>query len=75
MIRRHPHIFGEAHAEDESDLQDIWAEAKRKEGKKTRVKFEKVFAEHFLKLYDKTKNKDLSEAELKEYIERGGHEA
>ena len=75
MIRRHPHIFGEAHAEDESDLQEIWAEAKRKEGKKTRVKFEKVFAERFLKLYDKTKNKDLSEAELKEYIERGGHEA
>ena len=41
MIRRHPHIFGEAHAEDESDLQEIWSEAKRKEGKQTRVKFEK----------------------------------
>ncbi|MCU5747030.1 SAM-dependent methyltransferase [Staphylococcus sp. SQ8-PEA] len=74
MIRRHPHIFGDAQAQNEEDLKEIWATAKSKEGKKDRVKFEKVFAEHFLKLYDDTKNKVLSEAELKEYLTRGGND-
>lgn len=72
MIRRHPHIFGEAHAETEEDLKHIWADAKAKEGKVQRVKFEKVFAEHFMKLYDKTKNMSLDEAALKDYLEQGG---
>ena len=37
MIRRHPHIFGEAQADSMDDLKDIWSAAKDKEGKKPRV--------------------------------------
>ncbi|SCT35061.1 MazG nucleotide pyrophosphohydrolase domain-containing protein [Staphylococcus caeli] len=73
MIHRHPHIFGEAQAETEEDLKHIWAKAKAEEGKVQRVKFEKVFAEHFMKLYDKTKNMSLDEAALKQYLEQGGN--
>ena len=65
MIRRHPHIFGEQHAETIDDLNTIWLEAKQQEGKTPRVKFEKVFADHFMSLYDKTKNKDFDENMLK----------
>lgn len=72
MIHRHPHIFGEAQAESEEDLKHIWANAKAEEGKVQRVKFEKVFAEHFMKLYDITKNMSLNEADLKQFLERGG---
>ncbi|PTI47920.1 MazG nucleotide pyrophosphohydrolase domain-containing protein [Staphylococcus succinus] len=72
MIRRHPHIFGDADAKGMDDLKNIWADAKAKEGKTQRVKFEKVFAEHFLKLYDKTKNMSLDEDALKRLLEQGG---
>lgn len=47
MIRRHPHIFGDANAETIDDLKEIWSKAKDAEGKQPRVIFEKVFAEHF----------------------------
>ncbi|KRG11385.1 MazG nucleotide pyrophosphohydrolase domain-containing protein [Staphylococcus sp. NAM3COL9] len=73
MIRRHPHIFGDAEAETEEDLKHIWSEAKAKEGKTKRVKFEKVFAEHFLKLYDKTKNMSLDEDALRKILAQGGN--
>lgn len=72
MIRRHPHVFGDAKAETEEDLKNIWSNAKSKEGKAQRVKFEKVFADHFLALYDKTKNKSLDENALKRILEQGG---
>ncbi|RIO64820.1 nucleotide pyrophosphohydrolase, partial [Mammaliicoccus sciuri] len=72
MIHRHPHIFGEAQAESEEDLKHIWATAKAEEGKVQRVNFEKVLAEHFMKLYDITKNMSLDEAALKQFLERGG---
>lgn len=75
MIRRHPHIFGDLEAETEEDLKNIWADAKAKEGKPKRVKFEKVFAAHFLKLYDKTKNMTLDEEGLKNILEQGGDES
>ncbi|RZI03807.1 nucleotide pyrophosphohydrolase [Staphylococcus condimenti] len=70
MIRRHPHVFGEAHAENVEDLKAIWSDAKSKEGKQERVKFEKVFADHFMALYDDIKNKDYNEAELKAFLEK-----
>ncbi|MCE4967039.1 nucleotide pyrophosphohydrolase [Staphylococcus chromogenes] len=73
MIRRHPHIFDESEAQTVEDVKNIWQQQKAAEGKPERVKFEKVFATHFLKLYDEVKNQDLSEAQLKDYIERGGH--
>ena len=72
MIRRHPHVFGDTKAETEEDLKNIWSDAKSKEGKEQRVKFEKVFADHFLALYDKTKNKSLDENALKRILEQGG---
>ena len=72
MIRRHPHIFGGSEAETVEDVKTIWQQQKAAEGKPERVKFEKVFATHFLKLYDEVKNQDLSEMQLKAYIERGG---
>ncbi|ANQ63347.1 MazG nucleotide pyrophosphohydrolase domain-containing protein [Staphylococcus equorum] len=75
MIRRHPHIFGDAEAENEEDLKHIWSEAKAKEGKTKRVKFEKVFAEHFLKLYDKTKNMSLDADALRKILEQGGNKS
>ncbi|BCN87519.1 MazG nucleotide pyrophosphohydrolase domain-containing protein [Staphylococcus argenteus] len=71
MIHRHPHIFGNAHAESIEDLKEIWTKAKEAEGKQSRVKFEKVFAEHFLNLYEETKDKSLDEAELKQWLEKG----
>ncbi|MCJ1657134.1 MazG nucleotide pyrophosphohydrolase domain-containing protein [Staphylococcus sp. NRL 16/872] len=71
MIRRHPHIFGEEEAESIEDLKDIWATAKSKEGKTPRVKFEKVFADHFMSLYDKTKNKDFDEETLRNFLQQG----
>jgi tetrapyrrole methylase family protein/MazG family protein len=72
MIRRHPHIFGDQEAENIEDLNTIWADAKAQEGKKERVKFEKVFAQYFLKMYDKTKNMTLDEEALRRYLEQGG---
>lgn len=72
MIRRHPHIFGDEEVNDVEDLKVIWSDAKAKEGKKERVKFEKVFAQYFLKMYDKTKNMTLDEEALKRYLEQGG---
>ncbi len=71
MIRRHPHIFSNVQAQSEDDLKDIWSQAKEKEGKKLRVKFEKVFADHFLKLYDETKNKQLDEDTLRHFLQQG----
>ena len=71
MIRRHPHIFSDESAESIEDLKTIWATAKSNEGKKPRVKFEKVFADHFMSLYDKTKNKDFDEVALKQFLEQG----
>ena len=73
MIRRHPHIFENDQAQDVDDVKAIWQKQKVAEGKTPRVKFEKVFATHFLKLYDEVKNRDFSEEELTAYLEeRGG---
>lgn len=71
MIRRHPHIFSDEQADSIEDLSTIWAKAKSEEGKVPRVKFEKVFADHFLKLYDETKHKSFDETALKHYLEQG----
>lgn len=71
MIRRHPHIFGDEKAASIEELNDIWQTAKSKEGKAPRVKFEKVFADHFMALYDKTKNKDFDEETLRNFCNKG----
>lgn len=71
MIRRHPHVFGDEKAASIEELNDIWQTAKSKEGKAPRVKFEKVFADHFMALYDKTKNKDFDEETLRNFLQQG----
>ncbi|MCS4487258.1 MazG nucleotide pyrophosphohydrolase domain-containing protein [Staphylococcus americanisciuri] len=73
MIRRHPHVFEGTHAADVEDVMKIWQTQKTAEGKKSRVKFEKVFARHFLKLYDEVKNKDFTEETLEKYLVQGGN--
>ncbi|WP_414045457.1 MazG nucleotide pyrophosphohydrolase domain-containing protein [Macrococcus equi] len=53
MIRRHPHVFGDASISSIEELETVWADAKTKEGKIERaVKQEKIFADIFMKLYD-----------------------
>ena len=71
MIRRHPHIFGDEKAASIEELNDIWQTAKSKEGKAPRVKFEKVFADHFMALYDKTKIRILMKKPLETFATRG----
>lgn len=75
MIRRHPHIFKDASAESVDDVKSIWQKEKQSEGKKERVKFEKVFATHFLKLYDEVKNHKINESEaaIEAYLNQGGN--
>jgi len=72
MIRRHPHVFGDQEADDIKDLKKIWNNEKQKEGKVEREKLEKIFADYFLKLYDKTKLEGYGEQSLKEFINKGG---
>lgn len=72
MIRRHPHVFDTEQADNVEDVMDIWQTQKASEGKVERVKFEKVFARHFLKLYDEVKNKDYTEEGLAQYLTQGG---
>lgn len=65
MIRRHPHVFGDAQVSTVEELQTVWNAAKVKEGKAERtVKQEKIFADICLKLYDlnTTQNMTLKEA-------------
>ncbi|WP_449455741.1 hypothetical protein, partial [Streptococcus suis] len=61
-------------AQSVDDVKAIWQKEKSLEGKKERVKFEKVFATHFLKLYDEVKNQheDFTEETLKVYLAQGG---
>lgn len=48
VIRRHPHVFGDESAESMDDLNHIWQNAKKKEGKKDKVKYEKEYGEKVL---------------------------
>ena len=59
MIRRHPHIFSDESAESIEDLKQF-GQLLNLMKVKPRVKFEKVFADHFMSLYDKTKIKILT---------------
>lgn len=71
MIRRHPHVFSDQEANDIEDLNRIWQSEKIKEGKVEREKLEEIFADYFLKLYDKSKLEGLGEDGLKEFINKG----
>lgn len=59
MIRRHPHVFGDAKVGNIDELMTVWNKEKENEGKDlTRVKQEKIFADVFLKLYDLVNNEN-----------------
>lgn len=48
IVRRHPHVFGEESADSIDDLNRIWSDAKKKEGKKEKIKYEKEYGEKVL---------------------------
>lgn len=48
IVRRHPHVFGDEAAESLEDLNRIWSDAKKKEGKKEKIKYEKEYGEKVL---------------------------
>lgn len=48
IVRRHPHVFGDESAESLDDLSRIWSDAKKKEGKKEKIKYEKEYGEKVL---------------------------
>lgn len=49
VVRRHPHVFSDAVVEDMEDLDRVWAQAKKDEGKKEKIKYEKEYASKVLK--------------------------
>lgn len=48
VVRRHPHVFGEAEVKDMDDLGEVWQKAKEKEGKTKKVKYEKEYGDKVL---------------------------
>lgn len=67
MIRRHPHVFGDAEVNTMDELHEVWNKEKANEGKVERpVKIEKQFADLFMKLYDAVQNGQTLEEAVKE---------
>lgn len=54
VVRRHPHIFGDASVADIGDLDRVWQLAKAKEGKVDKVKHEKDYAKTLLPFMKET---------------------
>ncbi|WP_411842996.1 MazG nucleotide pyrophosphohydrolase domain-containing protein [Salinicoccus sp. HZC-1] len=54
IVRRHPHVFGDEDAESLDDLNRIWSAAKKKEGKKEKIKYEKEYGEKVLEWMKET---------------------
>ena len=70
MIRRHPHIFGDANAETIDDLKEIWSKAKMLKVNSQELNLKSI-CRAFLNLYEKTKDKLFDEAALKQWLEKG----
>ncbi|ULG74115.1 MazG family protein [Macrococcus brunensis] len=67
MIRRHPHVFGDAVVNNLDDLNQVWEQEKKNEGKEKRdIKVEKQFADLFMALYEKVKEGVSLEEALQE---------
>ncbi|TDL94243.1 MazG family protein [Macrococcus brunensis] len=67
MIRRHPHVFGDAVINNLDDLNQVWEQEKKNEGKEKRdIKVEKQFADLFMALYEKVKEGVSLEEALQE---------
>lgn len=54
IVRRHPHVFGDAEVNNLDDLSKVWKEAKVSEGKTEKVKYEKEYGEKVLEWMHKT---------------------
>ena len=66
IVRRHPHVFGDAEVNDMDDLSRVWKAAKASEGKKEKVKYEKEYGEKVLKWMHETIHHQVSLSELTE---------
>lgn len=58
VVRRHPHVFGDESVESMEDLNKVWQEAKRAEGKKEKIKHEKEYATTMLAWMKETIHSD-----------------
>lgn len=67
MVRRHPHVFGDAVVNNLDDLSQVWEQEKKNEGKEQRdIKVEKQFADLFMSLYEKVQEGASLEEALQE---------
>lgn len=48
VVRRHPHVFSDTVVENMDDLDQVWQQAKKDEGKKEKVKYEKEYGDKVL---------------------------
>src|SRR5699024_8949512 len=69
IVRRHPHVFGDESAESVEDLKRIWSDAKKKEGKKEKIKYEKEYGEKVLGWMKETIHEGRT---LEEILKNGG---
>jgi len=69
IVRRHPHVFGDESAESVDDLKRIWSNAKKKEGKKEKIKYEKEYGEKVLGWMKETIHEGRT---LEEVLRSGG---
>ena len=49
VVRRHPHVFSNTVVENMDDLDQVWQQAKKDEGKKEKMKYEKEYGDKVLK--------------------------
>src|SRR5699024_12291574 len=61
VVRRHPHVFGDSVVENEEDIRKVCANAKAKEGKKPKVKYEKTYANIVLPWMKENIHKQVSQ--------------
>ncbi len=54
VVRRHPHVFSDAVVENMDDLSEVWQNAKKAEGKKEKIKYEKEYGEKVLQWMKET---------------------
>lgn len=48
VVRRHPHVFSDTVVENMDDLDQVWQQAKKDEGKKEKMKYEKEYGDKVL---------------------------
>lgn len=69
VIRRHPHVFSDVAVEDMEDLDRVWEQAKKAEGKPEKIKYEKEYGD---KVLGWMKNTIHNQDSLSEQVEEKG---